>query len=274
MKDISVIIPTYKPGNYLLECLVSLENQTLAKEKYEIILILNGSDKTSEVYVKDCMNRLTNIDIELLVTATPGVSNARNLGLEFTSNKYVVFIDDDDMVSDNYLENILAKANNESLIVSNIKAFYEDRNDATKNYMSNAFNELIKADNLDLYSSRQLLNTVHSKLIPLYLIGDTRFNIKLNIGEDTLFIAQLSNKIKKLILTDTSTIYYRRIRANSLTNQKVNIRAYLLNKLILIGHFSLTYLKSPMTYNFKFFTSRILALSKKTFRDIIDKKIG
>lgn len=39
---ISVIIPTYLPKDYLWECMDSLENQTLSKDEFEVILVLNG----------------------------------------------------------------------------------------------------------------------------------------------------------------------------------------------------------------------------------------
>ena len=39
---ISVIVPTYKPQAYLWECLNSLCLQTLSKEDFEVILVLNG----------------------------------------------------------------------------------------------------------------------------------------------------------------------------------------------------------------------------------------
>ena len=39
---ISVIIPTYKPKEYIWECLDSLKSQTFDKKEFEIILILNG----------------------------------------------------------------------------------------------------------------------------------------------------------------------------------------------------------------------------------------
>ena len=40
--EISVIIPTFRPQDYLWECLDSLFSQTLPKDQYEVIVILNG----------------------------------------------------------------------------------------------------------------------------------------------------------------------------------------------------------------------------------------
>ena len=39
---ISVIIPTYRPQAWLFECLDALDRQTLPKERFEVIVALNG----------------------------------------------------------------------------------------------------------------------------------------------------------------------------------------------------------------------------------------
>ena len=44
MIDISIIVPTYKPKDYLYECLESLRNQISTNFTYEVIIVLNGSD--------------------------------------------------------------------------------------------------------------------------------------------------------------------------------------------------------------------------------------
>lgn len=42
---ISVIVPTYQPQGYIKECLAALDNQTLNKGQYEVIVILNGCNE-------------------------------------------------------------------------------------------------------------------------------------------------------------------------------------------------------------------------------------
>ena len=49
---ISVIIPTYTPKDYLWECLGSLENQTLSKDEFEVILVLNGEREPYESLIR------------------------------------------------------------------------------------------------------------------------------------------------------------------------------------------------------------------------------
>ena len=92
---ISIIIPTYKPGPYLKDCLESINNQTMNKKCFEVIIVLNGVIKP---YI-ECIYNLTKMydfNSVVITTETPGVSNARNIGLIRAQGEYVCFIDDDD----------------------------------------------------------------------------------------------------------------------------------------------------------------------------------
>lgn len=81
--DISVIIPTYKPQSYIWECLDSLKNQTFAKERFEIILVLNGCREPyySQIHAY-IENNLHGYNVNFIQTDQGGVSNARNIALD------------------------------------------------------------------------------------------------------------------------------------------------------------------------------------------------
>ena len=56
---ISVIIPTYLPKDYLWECMDSLENQTLSKDEFEVILVLNGEREPYESNIRKKLHEYT-----------------------------------------------------------------------------------------------------------------------------------------------------------------------------------------------------------------------
>ena len=105
---ISIIIPTYKPGSYFKECLASIANQCINKDILEIIIILNGPQEpwrdTINLWINEC--GLTSIS-KFLLTNESGVSNARNIGIDNANGEYITFIDDDDYISPQYLEELL-----------------------------------------------------------------------------------------------------------------------------------------------------------------------
>lgn len=77
---ISIIIPTYKPDYYIWECLDSIKEQTLDKELFEVLIILNGE---KEPYYNNILNYIRKNDLlnfKIVYTEKPGVSNARNIG--------------------------------------------------------------------------------------------------------------------------------------------------------------------------------------------------
>ena len=116
-KRISVVIPTYKPGAYIWECLDSLGRQTLSKEEFEVIIVLNGEKEPYFSQIEDYVRQHEGeLNMRLLYSEKSGVSNARNMGIDEARGEYLTFIDDDDWVTDNYLYNLFAKADSAAVI--------------------------------------------------------------------------------------------------------------------------------------------------------------
>ena len=101
MPEISVIIPTYNPNiEYFKRSLSSVLNQTF--KDFEIIIVDDGSD----VALHESIEQIVNEDsrIFLLTQQNMGVSAARNNGIKFARGTYLAFVDDDDFVAPNFLE--------------------------------------------------------------------------------------------------------------------------------------------------------------------------
>ena len=80
--DITVIIPTYKPQDYLKECIRSIAQQTLDKSRFELIIVLNGCNEPYRQNIQSWLQPYPQMQVRLIQTDTPGVSNARNIGLD------------------------------------------------------------------------------------------------------------------------------------------------------------------------------------------------
>lgn len=74
---ISIIIPTYKPGSYLKDCLESINDQTMDKKCFEVIIVLNGVIKPYIEYIYNLTKSMTLILLsypqKLLVFQMPGI---------------------------------------------------------------------------------------------------------------------------------------------------------------------------------------------------------
>lgn len=261
---ISIIIPTYKPGPYLKDCLESINNQTMNKKCFEVIIVLNGVIKP---YI-ECIYNLTKMyDFNSVVipTETPGVSNARNIGLTRAQGEYVCFIDDDDKISPSYLENLYYKATPNNIVASNVKAFYNNSNKTENDYIASAYKKLINKNSpLSVFKGRKFMSSSCCKIISRRIIQDVRFDTNLKIGEDSVFMAKISKKVKSIVLSDSSAIYYRRLRAGSASRvkqpilKKCNIVCKLLKKY--------TKMLTP-SYNIPFIATRIVAALLKLTRN-------
>ena len=100
---ISVIVPIYNAEIFLSDCLTSILNQTI--KDIEVILVDDGStDGSGDICEKYC--RMDD-RIHYILQENAGVSVARNTALEVAKGEYVVFIDSDDVVAPDFLQQLL-----------------------------------------------------------------------------------------------------------------------------------------------------------------------
>lgn len=257
MYNISIIIPTYNPGDYLIECLKSIYNQTLSYDEFETIIILNGDIKNFRNFIENIyQSKPQGFSMKFYESSIPGVSRARNIGIDHSKGKYLFFLDDDDILSPNYFETMMISANTSSIIASNLYSFYNDINEKIPNYLS--YKEISDS----IFNRRKYLSNSCCKLIPRELISSKRFNVKFHNGEDALFMFSISDKIKHIII-EKDSIYYRRLRPNSASRKKISfIKKFkrIFNQQIA---YTSIYLSKPFKYNLFLYLSRLVAVFKQ-----------
>ena len=247
---ISVIVPTYKPHDYLWDCLDSIYNQTFPKNDYELILVLNGCNEPYNTQIKNWLLKHNDLQVQYFQTNEGGVSNARNIALDNVKGEYVTFIDDDDLVSSVFLEELYKGASTTNNIVSLCYpyAFKDGKIDKQIHYtVTDAYNYCVKNKCKSLSSvARKFFSGPCMKLIPMNIIGDRRYNKHFKIGEDSLFMFLISNRIKNVALT------YRDESA-SFTNR--TIKEQILNNLRLIWEYIKIFIHGG--YSPYFFVTRV-----------------
>lgn len=103
LPSISIIIPVYNVEKYLVECLESILNQTYPH--FEAILVNDGSTDTSPEIAQAYVNK--DQRFVLLNKENGGQSSARNMGLKVANGDYVLYVDSDDYIALNSLENFV-----------------------------------------------------------------------------------------------------------------------------------------------------------------------
>lgn len=99
--EISVIIPTFNRSAVLATCLGALARQSLARNRYEVIVIDDGSpDATPQL----CRGLSPGFRMRYFRKKNGGAGAARNLGLSMARGKFVLLINDDTIASPTLLE--------------------------------------------------------------------------------------------------------------------------------------------------------------------------
>lgn len=113
---ISIAICTYNRCRYLRDTLNYLQHQKGTVEHVEVLVIDNNStDETQDVILQ--FGRTSTIDFRSLKETTQGLSFARNRALHESQSEYVLYIDDDVILGENFIQNWLDFLDRNPLIV-------------------------------------------------------------------------------------------------------------------------------------------------------------
>lgn len=117
LPTISVIVPTFNSQDNISNCLKALENQTLNRNFYEVIVVDDGStDRTCEI-VKTFPN------VRLVESVHGGPSEARNLGAKMASGEYLLFTDSDCTPTSKWIKEITSYFTDVNII--GVKGVYQ-----------------------------------------------------------------------------------------------------------------------------------------------------
>lgn len=227
----SVIIPIYNAAATIGRCLDSLLGQP--HEDVEILLVNDGStDESSEIcrryaQAHDC--------VCYFEKENGGVSSARNLGLEKAAGKYILFVDSDDYVTEDYFTVIDSAMErwDPDMLMFGLQCF-GSRNDVwqTGSFLSEDALDISKfvrdASRAYLFSNL-MTRSFRREIIHAY---NLRFDETLLVGEDQAFIFAYTVHIKRMASIENVLYHYSRENRNSLSQRN---RAYLTEQLLQVS---------------------------------------
>lgn len=234
--SLSLVLPCYNVMKYLPKCLDSIFKNDC--NDIEIILVNDGSSDDiggglSQYFNKDNCDHNIEFEykdarIKIIHTCNSGVSAARNTGIENATSDYIVFIDPDDTIKENYFSTIKAFMTSTSVDVA-ILGFYqivEDKDGNVvkegevfpqKNYISNSVEETVRTvlPKYLGYSVEDILEWVNSteaisKRLEWGAVwrnvyrrdflnkNQIRFNPSIRLNEDSMFNAMCFSRAQKI----------------------------------------------------------------------------
>lgn len=188
---LSIIIPYYNALPYIKKLMNMLEPQLT--NEIEVIIVDDGCHESE----------LDNFKAKVihLETNSGGASVPRNKGLDIAKGEYIAFIDSDDLVSADYIYQIMNKINTEEFDYCYLS------------WYSDAFKVIIEDNPPDW--NLCVWNCVYKR----ELIGDERFKSELIIAEDYDFNVRV-RKGKHTSIKDI--VYYYNDTPNSLMKRGSN----------------------------------------------------
>lgn len=200
---ISVIVPVYKVEKYISECIESILKQTYSN--IELLLVDDGSPDNSG---KICDHYAT-IDkrVRVIHQSNQGVSRARNAALRTAQGEWVTFVDSDDTISNDYIENLVqANPSFDKWTLAVSGATRIDRNTNICKWKKEFDNRQIQLmslskDDFQPLDSILLFGTILGKLYNLEIIRSKgiQFNEELPLNEDQLFFFEYLKYINIII---------------------------------------------------------------------------
>lgn len=218
MPYVSVIIPCYNLQDFIVDCIISVEEQTY--KNFEIIVIDDGSKDESAKRIKEYIAKSGVSNIRLFCKKNGGASSARNEGIRRAEGKYVSFIDGDDFVDADYLMNRVEaiRNNNADMCVGGLRV-YENGKFGSETILKRLFLEG-KAVESHIDELNFMFIDPFGKLYKKEILikNSVRFDERIKTLEDLAFSLDYFYFINKLQIIDDCTYNYR-IRPDSLIHR-------------------------------------------------------
>ena len=188
--NISVIMPVYNSEKYLNKSIESVLGQSY--KDFELILVDDGSTDSSGKICDEYA--VSDTRIKVIHQANGGVSKARNTGIARSVGKYILFLDSDDEMDQNLMEEnfkIIEKLDPDILIF-NFRYVFPDH--TTENGFKQ--NKLFFGDNRKFFDEKlekvvenELMNAPWNKIIRKEMIqnNNLHFDERFSILEDAMF---------------------------------------------------------------------------------------
>lgn len=230
MPKVSVVLPIYNVEKYLRKCLESVINQTL--KDIEIICVNDCSSDNCESIIKEYISKDSRVKL-INNKNNCGIGYSRNIGIDNSLSDYISFIDSDDYIENNYIEELYNSAvkynadvvftNNLDIVRDNtIKPYYHNRINIWKKKFRNTWKEGISNFNVNTPEKENtpeypLVSSVNKMFKKDFIIkNDLKFN-NFVVSEDTEFFYKYLIYNPKIIYNNMAKYYYVQ-RKSSITH--------------------------------------------------------
>ena len=220
-EKVSVIVPVFNTKKFLKKCIHSIFNQSY--KNIEIIIINDGSTDGSKEL---CDSFKKKKNVKVIHKKNGGLSDARNVGIENSTGKYLYFVDSDDWIPLNSIELLVnsIKTTDSQIACGKIKIVNNYNIDSTiyssSNICIDVYNNIDALEKM-LYM-HEVTNSANAKLYDISLFKEIKFPYG-KLFEDLGTTYKLFLKSKKICIIDEIVYFYYQ-NSNSIMHYKYSNR--------------------------------------------------
>ena len=141
MLKVSIIMPSFNKAKYISEAINSVINQTYTN--WELIIVDDCSNDDSQEIISSFASKFDNIKTHFN-PENKGANYCRNLGIESANGNYIIFLDADDLLAQDCLENRILKIQNTNFdfCVFTMQVFFKKVGDSFATWKPNSLKPL------------------------------------------------------------------------------------------------------------------------------------
>ena len=192
---VSVIIPVYNTDKYLSRCVESVISQPL--QNLEVILVDDGSNDCSASICDEFAEK--DARIHVFHKENGGVSSARNLGIDKAKGSYISFVDSDDWFDEGAIPLDLFEEEYDVIQIPRSRGSFYKKYEA--NILCSTRKETVS------FLDNNFYNECWGRFYKRSVIGDSRFDTNIRMGEDILFLVRIYDNIKTYFVLGGSKGY-------------------------------------------------------------------
>lgn len=213
---ISFVVPVYNVERYLPTCLDSILNQGLDKDDFEIILVEDCSTDGSLQICKDYSCRYENI-ILIENDKNIGIGLTRNKGMACARGEYIHFVDSDDYLYPNSLQELLSLD-----IIKHSPDMIRFEFGGTTN-ISQVINKIIyKGKYNEYYNPSRHISVWIYWFKRSFLFENNLYSTDKKTAQDIIFVFSALSQNPFIIIVSTMVYFYRRRNGQVTANKDIS----------------------------------------------------
>ena len=213
----SIIIPVYNAERKICKCFDSIKVQSF--KDFEVVFVDDGSKDNSLQLLHSFYDNNPNLNIKIISQTNQGAGKARNNGISNSEGDYIVFLDSDDYVDDDYLKSVYEKIKCENADVVFVDVIREKENgEIIRTEKMSQFQSLTKDSMIRAQLTGKMPWGGVRKIARASIIKDNNLGYApIKVGEESIFSFRILEEAKTVSFQPLA-IYHYVETATSLTS--------------------------------------------------------